>query len=710
MAASLFEPGIPSGYVLLLLTMVLSGLVLSLTAFYVHRKNKGPATAPFVILLLLCAAWSFLNAAILLPQDPGQKMLLEQIEYMSIIFIPVALLVTIFAYLGRTSLLHPRTYAPLLVVPAVSVVMLLTNDYHHLFFAAHDFSMNGELLVMRSISGPYFLFHLLYILILFLIALFLLFQHMRSVEGEYRKRDLYILVGIFLPFIGEAISLLGYPPVPGVSWAPVLFMAMGFLLLYALFRYRGFDLMPLAHDLVWKNTPDPLFVLDEGGRLVDVNEAGSRLLNGPPERAIGRQASDIIPIVGTALPMLNARGTKVPTVYRDRSGRDYEVQISPVKDSAGRSLGTLALFRDITLQKALQEETRQSERRYRLLIENIPFPIAVVAIDTGTVNLVNSGMEELLKGRRASIIDRDLGSFFLSREDLERLFSALAQDRWVENFEAAMMNVTGETFWAYLSAMPVELGGEQVAILAIHDISDHKMAEALKVANKKLNLLSGITRHDLLNKLTAINGYISLLAMTEDPEKRKRLIAKLELSANAAQELIQFTRDYEQLGVMAPTWQSVDEAIERARSRLDLSGVNVEVYVGAVTVYADSMLDKVFYNLMDNSLRHGEAVKRIRIYCEYLGDQGLNVVYEDDGAGISYEDKKRLFQQGMGRNTGQGTFLIKEILKITGITISEDGEPGKGVRFKIRLLPSMYGRQEPTGEGAQGHPSVGSLP
>jgi signal transduction histidine kinase len=63
----------------------------------------------------------------------------------------------------------------------------------------------------------------------------------------------------------------------------------------------------------------------------------------------------------------------------------------------------------------------------------------------------------------------------------------------------------------------------------------------------------------------------------------------------------------------------------------------------------------------------------------------LKVIFEDDGAGISAEDKQHLFERGYGKNTGFGLFLSREILGITGMTIVENSEPGQGARFEIQV-------------------------
>jgi signal transduction histidine kinase len=110
-----------------------------------------------------------------------------------------------------------------------------------------------------------------------------------------------------------------------------------------------------------------------------------------------------------------------------------------------------------------------------------------------------------------------------------------------------------------------------------------------------------------------------------------------------------------------------------------------------VELLTDPLADKVPYNLVDNSIRHGKKVSRIRMSAEQVGDS-MMIVYEDDGVGISAEDRERLFEKGFGKNTGYGLFLIREILAITGITIVENGKVGKGVRFEMLVPPGAWRR------------------
>jgi signal transduction histidine kinase len=107
-------------------------------------------------------------------------------------------------------------------------------------------------------------------------------------------------------------------------------------------------------------------------------------------------------------------------------------------------------------------------------------------------------------------------------------------------------------------------------------------------------------------------------------------------------------------------------------------------------VYADPLFDKVFYNLIENALVYGgDRLTTIRISTHESGN-GLTIACEDDGKGICEQDKKRLFERGYGKHTGFGLYLSREILLITGITITETSLPGSGARFEIHVPKGAY--------------------
>ncbi len=248
-----------------------------------------------------------------------------------------------------------------------------------------------------------------------------------------------------------------------------------------------------------------------------------------------------------------------------------------------------------------------------------------------------------------------------------------------------------------IRCMPVlpEGGGIKGRIIVIRDTHDAYLAKnALIGTNRKLNLLNDITRHDMLNSLTAL--LLSLdhaKDISHDPEMLT-LIQRSERAAHVLLEQVEFTRDYQDLGVNTPVWQDAGKVLEKVLSTLSLANISIKSNLDGILVYADPLFGKVLYNLADNAIRHGKGLDSIRF--DYSEDpDGLLLSVENNGTGIPPDQKEKIFQRGYGKGSGLGLFLVREILSITGITIRETGTPGTGARFEIRVPPGSYRKPGP---------------
>jgi PAS domain S-box-containing protein len=244
-----------------------------------------------------------------------------------------------------------------------------------------------------------------------------------------------------------------------------------------------------------------------------------------------------------------------------------------------------------------------------------------------------------------------------------------------------------DILYVEVNASVIQVGGkETVFSIIVHDITERKRAEdALFTSNKKLNLLGSITRHDILNNLTVLLGYLSLTRMHNTDPNLEDYVHRSYEAASQIQKHIEFTRTYQNLGEKVPAWQNIGKII----SGLPVSGLHIREKLNGLEIYADPLLGKVFYNLYDNSLRHGKHVTEIQVHYALIPD-GLFLIWEDNGTGVPEDMKEQIFERGVGENTGMGLFLAREILGITDISISEAGEEGMGARFEMRVPKEGY--------------------
>lgn len=313
----------------------------------------------------------------------------------------------------------------------------------------------------------------------------------------------------------------------------------------------------------------------------------------------------------------------------------------------------------------------------------------VFSFDKKTLEITdpNPKFAQLIGYEHNLLIYKSLPDILTDPSEREMFLSKVQDQRSIGDFEVSFACGNGTTRWMLVTAVDC---GEQEIICTVVDITGQKKAQdALSVANRKLNLLNRITRHDILNQLTTLIGYIQISKQQISDPEIKNYLEKQEQAADAIRHQILFTRDYQNIGVHSPQWHNIGETISLSTAALDLVTVRVTSDLPPVEIYADPLLEKVFYNLMENSLRHGEHVHNITI-SSLEGSEGLDIIIEDDGNGIPDEQKEKIFIREYYKNTGLGLFLSREILAITDLSIRETGTFTKGARFEIHAPPGTY--------------------
>ncbi len=256
-----------------------------------------------------------------------------------------------------------------------------------------------------------------------------------------------------------------------------------------------------------------------------------------------------------------------------------------------------------------------------------------------------------------------------------RLLTASGEARWVEDHTYGRRDETGR------------FTHHQGIVL---DITERRQtAEALQQVNRKLNLLGTLTRHDVLNEISILLSNVEFALESVKDFRTQEYLKSIKSSADTIRTIIEFSRTYQDLGTRRPEWIKVKEGFMRAVEDFDLRRISVEMDVNGVEVFADPLLDRVFRSLVENSIMHGKRVTEIRLTVKE-GNDGIWLVYEDNGTGIEDEDRGRLFERGFGKHTGFGLYMAREILGITGLAISERGRYGKGVRFEISVPRECY--------------------
>jgi len=435
------------------------------------------------------------------------------------------------------------------------------------------------------------------------------------------------------------------------------------------------------------------------GIITDWNSGAERLYGYTAREVTGKPISMLSPPDRPdEIPRLIGRirsGERIGRYETDRITKDgrriqISLSLSPIKNTDGAIIGISTTANDITEKKRLQDEILKAKDEWERTFDAVPDLISIIDRDHRIVR-VNKSMSD-----RFGIPVRDA----IGRPCYEIVHHSghpprscphqLLMSDGKEHVQEIHEDTLNGDFLVTASPLMDAAGTVTGSVHVFHDITEPKRAEkALQQALKKLNMLSSITRHDILNQLMVLGGYLVISKDSVTDPEILGFIQKEEEAVTSIRRQIEFTRYYEDIGVNAPQWQEIATTVRSSAAQLPLEKITPEIMLSGVEVFADPLISKVFYNLMENSIRHGDHVTRIW-FRFYESEEGGVITYEDDGAGIPARDKERIFRRGFGKHTGLGLFLSREILAITGITIRENGETGKGVKFEILVPRDMY--------------------
>jgi PAS domain S-box-containing protein len=361
-------------------------------------------------------------------------------------------------------------------------------------------------------------------------------------------------------------------------------------------------------------------------------------------------------------------------------------EIDAVRIEWNNRPATLNFTRDVTEQYHLRQEVSESECRYRELVEFLPKTVMEFDDQFCLTFLNATGRKKFaystedLNGK-VSLLD------LVSPEEQEKvlqIYQHAKKGNLNTEYETVARRKDGTTFPMQVYPCTIrhnmQITGFRVVCI---DISEYKKNEQKAVqARNKMDLLFQIARHDILNKLTVLRGYLEMAKHSTTDGPTLVCLQQIGDVATGITEQVKFVKTYLEIGQSDPEWLNVEDIISVVQRCFPTDLIGIEVRLDGLELFGDRLLEKVIYNLFDNTFRHGGCATKIVITSMKKG-RDLMVIYEDNGAGISQSDKTQVFSRGFGKNSGLGLFICQEILAMTEITIRETGMPGRGVRFEI---------------------------
>lgn len=503
-----------------LFLLILSALSIVITLIYVLRtKGRSQLKTIFCVdlicVLVICLGVIFQD--ILSKNFNWNPWNFEKFIYIGTCFLPVAIFFTglIFA---KTKITFKKKYLLFFIVPALSLIVLWTNDYHHLFYKIYSYLYLSDCKV-----GPYMIIHNIYSYTLLFLGVIQMVNVASKNSGFFSKQTLLIVVGISIPLITnilgtlKIISMIVY--ITPISFAfTMLFFAL------SIFKFKFLGVAPVALQTIVNRISDSYLVLNENLLITDFNSTFLKTFN---LSASDIREKNILEFLSTHkqydmnLPKLenslnrvkHSSETIVFEQHFKKINKYFTVEINNILVK-GNSLGILMLFKDITQHKLDMQALKDNQdiliERERLaslgqliggIAHNLKSPIMSISGAT-------EGLIDLIKEYEESIVDKDvtIDDHLAIANDMKDWISKIKS--YLEYMSDIITAVKGQA--VALSENTVDSFTVEELTKRVDILMKHELKKALITLNLDLKVPTSLMIHGNINGLVqVINNMIS---------------------------------------------------------------------------------------------------------------------------------------------------------------------------------------------------------
>lgn len=475
--------------ILIITTLIVSSFITFALALYASKNLRANGSTAYVLLMLSICIYSLGYAFELYNSTVEGIFLALKIEYFGIVALPVFWVILAVKYTGHGRRLTPFVYFLITIIPAITIVLVFTNNYHHLYYSKLEINNEGPFPLVAITKGIWYYITFGYNNIMILLGTVLFGSMMLRTTGAFRKQALMMFISSLVPWIGYILYLIDISPY-GVDLSPFFLTITGPLFALALFRFSMFDITPIARYIVFEEMRDPVIVLDASYRIADFNKSARNIFPKLNNDVIGTDIDKLILENRKLTDQIYSSDADAVEVEMNVNGLDifYTSQVTQLLSSSKKEIGKIITLHDIRTQKKMQQKlhnlattdelTKLYNRRHFLKVSKSELirsrrykrPVSFLLIDLDHFKKVNdsyghqAGDEILIQAARIfteTLRDNDVVARYGGEE-----FTALLPE--IDEFGALQ---TADRLRENIAALTVSFNGNEIHITASIGIS-----------------------------------------------------------------------------------------------------------------------------------------------------------------------------------------------------------------------------------------------
>ena len=341
--------------------MVLSLLASVFVFVLTWHRRQAPGAGALLVLFVSTFVWTLGFLLEANSDTLGRQLFFNNIGYIGSMSVPVAWFIFAMHYTGANRLVTGWRILPLCLIPVATVVLVWTNNWHHLMWFNEHLVTSGPFTVTVKTYGTFFWIAYANNYILIVTGAIVLIRRLFVGAPLYTGQAVSLIVAVVLPLIWNFIYVFDLVPMPRKDLTPVMFAISGIAITLGVMRFQLLTAVPFAREFLIRQLNDGIFVFDMNDRLMEANPAALAVL-GTGSSIIGKSAESL-PVLSPALERLPSASGSVELPLAVSGGeRFFELERATMVDNRGRQVGWLAILHDITEIKKMQQQLIVQDR------------------------------------------------------------------------------------------------------------------------------------------------------------------------------------------------------------------------------------------------------------------------------------------------------------------------------------------------------------